>query len=228
MKQVTKTATIIISLVLLLIAVMITAAFIRQAMIDQKINDDIGAFLTDAAYQKPVAVQGIDVIKQKISCGYAVLEMFGKWCGTDITENTLFNEYKEVVTSTGEAFCKEMNRQFPAYQTAMYKNRTNSELLRMIYGSLQNGVPVPFEFSAVYDDGNEKVWTLHYAIVTEMDVPHNKVVVANPYGYIETYTIDDFLKATRYESFKNMPFYFKLAFAFGIFEKNTVFIAETV
>jgi hypothetical protein len=130
-----------------------------------------------------------------------------------------------VVTSTGNSFCDEMNKQFPKYKTTMYKNCTNTELLTKIHASLKKGTPVPFEFAAIYKDGGNDVWTLHYAMVTGMDIPNDKITVANPYGYEETYTINDFLKATRYESYKNMPFYFKIAFALGIFEKNTAFIA---
>ena len=66
----------------------------------------------------------------------------------------------------------------------------------------------------------------HYSLLTGMDIPNNMVTVANPYGYIEEISVDDFLQRTSFEAFENMPFYFKLAFAVGIFEKNIIFTVE--
>ena len=59
-----------------------------------------------------------------------------------------------------------------------------------------------------------------------MDIPDNKVTVANPYGYCENISLEEFLSRTRFDAYENMPLFLKLGFAFGIFEKNTVFIAE--
>lgn len=91
-----------------------------------------------------------------------------------------------------------------------------------MYNSLKNGVPVPFEWAAVY--GSE--WTLHYTLITGMDIPNNNVTIANPYGYYENIPLEEFLARTRFDAYENMPLFLKLGFAFGIFEENTVFIAE--
>lgn len=212
--------------ILILSITVIIIVFIRQARIDNKINNDISTFIQNKSFQQAVNVDGLNVITQQVSCGYAVLQMFGDWCGTDVTEESLYEEYEKVVTSTGNLFCNEMNKQFPQFTTIMHKNCTNTELLSLIYNSLKDGNPVPFEFAAIYHDNNEDVWTLHYAIITGMDVANDSITVVNPYGYVEKYTIHNFLKATRFDSYENMPFYLKLAFAFGIFEKNTVFIVK--
>ncbi len=226
MRKILKVFGIVLASVLLVVVLISGFAVGRQLITDRKINNDITAFLSNEAYEQEVRVNGVELVKQDISCGYAVIEMFGKWAGTPVTEEDLYNQYGKVVTTTGNAFCKEMNKQFPEYHTMMLKNGTNTELLERIYESLKDGIPVPIEFAALYQEGEEKVWTLHYALVTAMDVPNDTITVANPYGYIENYTIDDFLKATRFESYKNMPVYLKFAFAFGIFEKNTVYIPQ--
>ena len=67
-----------------------------------------------------------------------------------------------------------------------------------------------------------------YSLVTGLDIPGGKVTVANPYGYMEELTLDEFLKRTRFDAYENMPLFLKLDFAFGVFEKNTVFVPERI
>ena len=150
----------------------------------------------------------------------AVIEMFSAWDGGNITEESLYDEYGKVVTSTGQSFCDEMNKQFPGYKTTMHKNLTDSELLTEVHRSLEAGVPVPIEWAA--KSGQE--WTLHYSLVAGMDARGDKVTVANPYGYVEELSLAEFLSRTSFEAYDDMPLFLKLGFAFGIFEQNTVFI----
>ena len=200
----------------------IAAAMAYNKRKTNKINDDFSSVFTDTKYSKAVSVDGVEVIKQDVSCGYAVIEMFSAWSGGNITEETLYDEYGKVVTSTGKSFCEEMNKQFPQYKTTMHKYLTNTELIDTVYDNLSDGIPVPFEWAALCDDE----WTLHYSLVTGMDVINDKVTVANPSGYNEEIFLNEFLARTRYEAYDNMPLFLKLGFASGIFEKNTVFTVE--
>ena len=186
------------------------------------IRDDYSDVFHNEKYKTAVSVKGVDVIKQEVSCGYDVLEMFASWSGHDTTEESLYNEYGKVVTSTGRAFCDEMNRQFPEYKTDMKPYLTNTELIAQVYDSLSKGIPVPFEWAAPFEDA----WTLHYSLVTGMDIPNDRITVANPYGYNEELSVDAFLERTRFDAYENMPLFLKLGFAFGIFEKNTVFAVQ--
>ena len=188
------------------------------------LHDDWQSARQDVKLSAPVQVEGVEVITQDVSCGYAVIEMFSAWNGGDVTEESLYDEYGKVVTSTGQSFCDEMNKQFPNYKTTMRKNLTDTELLRAVRSSLEAGVPVPFEWAA--KSGDE--WTLHYSIVTGMDLEGDKVTVANPYGYVEELPVGEFLSRTSFESYEDMPLFLKLGFAFGIFEQNTVFVPERV
>ena len=104
----------------------------------------------------------------------------------------------------------------------MHKNLTNTELLDKVYECLKNGIPVPIEWAAPHDGA----WTLHYSLVTGMDIPGDKITIANPYGYYEEVSVDEFLSRTRFDAYENMSLFLKLGFAFGIFEKNTVFGVE--
>ena len=202
------------------LVVVIAVAFVRLNIRTSNITTDYSAVYDDPKYQTPVYVEGVDVITQDVSCGYAVIEMFSAWNGERITEADLYDEYGRVVTSTGSAFCEEMNKRFPEYETSMYSYLTGPELIDKVYDSLSSGVPVPFEWAALYED----TWTLHFSLIIGLDVPSDIVTVANPYGYIEQISVDEFLDRTSFEAYEDMPLFLRFAFAFDIFEKNTVFI----
>ncbi len=199
--------------------------FAKQAVLDAVMNDDISVVYQNPQYQDPVRVEGVAVITQKVSCGYACIEMLSRWAGSPITEDELFEQNGgTIVTATEQGFCKELNLRLPQFTAAMQANLKNTQFIDEAYDSLVAGKPVPFQFAALYRSGDTAVWTLHYAIITGMDIPNDKITICNPYGYEETYTVKDFLKATRYESYENMEFYFKLAFAAGYFHKNTLYL----
>ena len=219
MKKTVKRIIIITAAVLAVIIAVAAVSLILQRLRTNEINNDISGIFSDEKYSEPVYIDGIDVIKQDVSCGYAVIEMFSSWCGGGITEKTLYDQYGKVVTSTGQSFCDEMNKQFPQYRTTIHKYLKNTELIDLMYDSLSRGMPVPFEWAALYG----KEWTLHYSLIIGADIPADRITVANPYGYIEELTVSDFLKRTTFEAYENMPLFLKFGFAFGIFEKNTIF-----
>ncbi|MBO4637840.1 MAG: C39 family peptidase [Clostridiales bacterium] len=215
-----KKAVKIAAAMICLIVLTVSVEMVKLGIKTSAIRNDYSSIYDDPKYSEPVSVDGVNVITQDVSCGYAVIQMFSSWDGGNITEKDLYDEYGKVVTSTGNAFCDEMNKRFPDYTTEMYEYQTNTELIDLVYESLRNGVPVPFEWAALYGDE----WTLHYSLVTGMDIPSDTVTIANPYGYYETISIGEFLDRTSFEAYEHMPLFLKLGFAFGVFEKNTVFI----
>lgn len=217
-----KLILILLSVFVAAIAVAVLVAAVRLRIRTNSIQDDYSAVFTAEKYKVPVYVEGVEVIRQDISCGYAVIEMFSSWDGGDITEEKLYEAYGKVVTSTGQAFCNEMNRQFPAYHTMMRKWLKNTELIDLLYENLSAGVPVPFEWAALYGDE----WTLHYSLAVGIDIPNNTIRVANPYGYYEDLSVEEFLSRTTFEAYENMSLFLKLGFAFGIFEKNAIFSVQ--
>jgi hypothetical protein len=222
--RVLKRVAVVLAVVIgVLVCVAIVALVMLQVRTDA-LHDDYSGMMADARYGTPVSAEGVEVITQDVSCGYAVIEMFSAWDGGDITEESLYDEYGSVVTSTGSSFCDEMNKRFPGYRTEMRAYLTDAELLKAVHESLEAGVPVPFEWAAKYGDE----WTLHYSLVTGMDLANDRVTVANPYGYVEELPVGEFLGRTSFEAYEGMPLFLKLGFAFGIFEKNTVFIPERI
>ena len=194
-------------------------ALIMLKIRTNKILTDHASVFKNEKYATPVYVDGVEVITQDVSCGYACIEMFSAWNGGSVTEKSLYDTYGKVITSTGKKFCREMNRQFPENKTTMHKYVPNTELIDLMYDNLAAGIPVPFEWAAKYGDD----WTLHYSLLVGMDISNNKITIANPYGYIEEITVEELLSRTSFEAYENMPLFFKMAFAIGIFEKNTVF-----
>lgn len=213
-----KAMQVILVIVIVIVAVAV-GLLIRLNIQTNRMLNDYSSIYDNEKYSTPVYVEGVDVITQQVSCGYACIEMFSKWHGGDITEATLYDEYGKVVTSTGNKFAEEMNKQFPEYETNIHKNMTNTELIDAAYDNLSKGIPVPFEWAAKYGDD----WTLHYSLLVGMDIQNDKVTVANPYGYLEEISVDEFMGRTSFEAYEKMPIYFKMAFAIGMFEKNTIF-----
>ena len=203
-----------IRILLILLALIVVAAAGLLMILN-----DYAAIYDAEKYRTPVYAEGVEVITQDVSCGYACIEMFSAWNGGDLTEEDLYAEYGKVVTSTGGRFCEEMNKRFPEYTTTIHRYMTNTELIDAAYENLSKGIPVPFEWAAKYGD----VWTLHYSLLTGMDIPNDRVTVANPYGYMEEISVDEFLRRTSFEAYEGMPFYIKLAFAAGMKEKNAIF-----
>lgn len=222
MKKSVKITIIILVSLIVAVALIFGIAFSVLAIRTNAIKDDYSFVYNNESYARAITIDGIEVITQDVSCGYAVIEMFSIWNGGNITEESLYARYGKVVTSTGKSFCNEFNKQFSEYETQMHKYLKNSELIKEVYGSICRGVPVPFEWAALYG----KDWTLHYSLVIGMDIPNDSVIVANPYGYIETLSLKEFLDRTSFDAFDKMPSFYKLAFAVGVFEKNTVFIAN--
>ncbi len=212
----------IVSVILFFAGSLIVLAAVALGILQIRTNrmmDDYSSMYENEKYQIPVMIDGVNVIKQDVSCGYAVLEMFSSWSGHSVTEKTLYDQYGKVVTSTGSAFCREMNKQFPEYTTTICKYLKNTELIDAVYENLSAGIPVPFEWAALYGDD----WTLHYSLIIGADIPADRIIVANPYGYYEELTIAELLNRTSFEAYEKMPLFLRLGFAFGIFEKNTIF-----
>lgn len=221
LKRLLQIIGVLLCLALLILAIL----FIRQAVTDHRINDEISSIYTDPKYQKTVRVEGLHPIQQEISCGYAILEILSNWQNQNITENSLWIQNNQTIsTAMGNGFMNEMNKQFPQWAIIKQMNLQNTHLIDRAYDQLASGMPVPFELAALHttQDG-QSVWTLHFAILVSMDIPGDAITVINPYGYEESYTVSELLRATRYDSFERMPWFFRVAFAAGVFSKNTIY-----
>ena len=180
MKKVAKIIGIILGVLVAIPLILLLTVGVRTHFT----QDDYSAVYTDPKYQNPVKIANVEVIQQHISCGYAVIEMFSAWNGGNVTEDSLYDEYGTVVTSSGKNFCKEMNKQFPEYTTTMHRYVKNSEFIDIMYDTLKSGKPVPFEWAALYGDE----WTLHYSLIVGADIPNDTVTVAKEFWLSATCT----------------------------------------
>lgn len=217
-----KKILIISSLVLGLIALIIVIPFFILAIRTNNIKVDYEYLKLDVNYQDKVEVEGIELVTQKVSCGYASIEMISTYYGSKVSEEDLDSKNKSISTSSTKGFLKEINSSISTKTFIKREYLKNDTLMKEIYESLKKGNPVVIEWAAKY----EEEWTLHFSVVTALDIKNDIVTIYNPYGYIENITIKEFISRTSFEAYSNMPIFLKFGFAFGAFGKNTIFYVE--
>ena len=189
------------------------------------IDDDYQKLKDNPNYQSSYIVDGINLVKQDISCGYAVMEMFGDFAKKNINEEDLYNSNNnQIVTSSTSGFEAEMNKVFLNYETKAYTWLKSSDLIAKCYESLKNGIPVPFEMAYELNGS----MTLHFSLLIGIDLVKDQFRILNPYGYDETMTAEEFINHTSYEIWKNKPLYLSWAFGLSIFDKNAIFISTKI
>lgn len=202
-----------VGLILLALAIPFSIYGIRSSTIDNSYSYLIK--------DNKITNKNIDVplVKQNISCGYAIIEMLSTYYGKTVTEQELSDKNNGgVSTATTGGFVEEINRTIENVNYGSKEYLKNDELLLTINESLLKDRPVAVEWAAKLD--NE--WTLHWSVVTGMDQEH--IYVNNPYGYKEVISYDEFISRTTFKAFDNMPLGYHFGFAFGLFSKNTVIV----
>ena len=177
----------------------------------------------DPIYSEKQEVTGIELVKQEISCGYATIEMMSSFYGNKVTEKELSDKNKGAITTqTSDGFLKELRKTIPEQKFVKHSYLNNDVLLKEIVIALSDNRPVALEWAAKY----ENEWTLHFSVVSAIDLANDKVTIYNPYGYIENIEVKEFVDRTSFKAYKGMPLFYNYAFAFGMFDKNTVFYAK--
>ncbi len=223
MKSGKRKALIIIasSLVALLIAAAVP--FIIFGARTSYINNKYSELKEDQEYTHKVEVENVELVTQHVSCGYATIEMMSDYYGKKVTEDELDAKNNGTVsTSSSLGFLNEINESIPDKNFIKKSYLKNDDFLKEIHVSLENDNPVAIEWAAKYEDE----WTLHFSLVTALDIQNNVVTIYNPYGYIENITTEEFISRTSFKAYSDMPLFLNFGFAFGAFEKNTVFYAE--
>ncbi len=168
-----------------------------------------------------VRIENVPMVKQDISCGYAIIEMLSAYYGNPVTESELYEQNgQSVSTSSTTGFVGEINRTIPRKDFVSMEYLAADEMLLEINRSLLSGDPVAVEWAAKLDGE----WTLHWSVVTGMDQEH--VYVSNPYGYTETISYEKFISRTTFRAFDPMPFGYYFGFAYGLFSKNTIIVPK--
>ena len=152
----------------------------------------------DASYKGKVEVTGLNLVTQHVSCGYASIEMISTYYGSPVTEDDLDARNGAVSTASTDGFLREINKSIPSKTFVMHTYLKHDVLLKEIHDSLKNNNPVAIEWAAKY----ENEWTLHFSVVSGLDLENDNVTVYNPYGYIENIKVDEFLNRTSFNAYK--------------------------
>ena len=218
-----KTIFVIISLVVVSLTLVVAIPFIVLGIRTSNIKNDYSYLKQDAVYSTKVEVEGVELVTQHVSCGYASIEILSSFYGNRVSEDDLDTKNNgRVSTSSSGGFLKEINSSITSKSFVKHSYLKNDVFLKEIHDSLSNNNPVAIEWAAKY----ENEWTLHFSVVTGLDITSDKVTIYNPYGYIETIKVDEFISRTTFEAYEKMPLFLSFGFAFGAFEKNTIFFVS--
>ena len=199
---------------LFVIALAVVVPFGILGIRTSRLNKDYEYLKTDATYSKKVEVTGINLVTQHVSCGYASIEMMSEYYGKKVTEDDLDSKNNGAVsTSSTSGFLKEINASIVEKEFIKKTYLTNDNYLKEIHDSLSKNNPVAIEWAAKYEDE----WTLHFSVVTAMDLSNDQITIYNPYGYIENIPSDEFISRTTFKAYKNLPLFLNFGFAFGTF-----------
>ena len=223
MKRPKRKVLIIISSILVVMLLSVAVPFIILGARTSYINNKYSDLKESEEYAHNVEVKDVELVTQHISCGYATIEMMSDYYGDKVTEDELSEKNNgNISTSSSLGFLNEINDSIPDKTFIKKSYLRNDDFLTEIHQSLENSNPVAIEWAAKY----EEEWTLHFSLVTGLDLQNDVVTVYNPYGYIETINTKEFISRTSFSAYKNMPLFLDFGFAFGAFEKNTIFFAE--
>ena len=220
-----KTKIIIITSISSFVLVLTLATAIPFTVLAVKTNNlksDYSYLKEDNTYKEKVEVVGLELVKQHVSCGYASIEMISTFYGNPVTEDELDARNGAISTASTDGFLKEINKSIPSKAFVKHTYLKHDTFLKEIHDSLKNNNPVAIEWAAKY--GNE--WTLHFSVVSGLDLENDNVTVYNPYGYIENVNVDEFISRTSFKAYKNIPLFLNFGFAFGAFHKNTIFYVK--
>ena len=212
-------SSIVVGVLTLTVAVPFVVLGIRTATL----NNDYSYLLNNDSYKDKVEIPGFSLKKQDISCGYATIEMMSEYYGNKVDEIELAKRnHGDITTSSSNGFLKEINKTITSKTFVKRSYLKDDELLKEIYESIKNNNPVAIEWAAKYEDE----WTLHFSVVTAVDFPCDDITIYNPYGYTEDITVKEFIDRTSFKAYEKMPLFLGFGFAYGAFEKNTIFYAK--
>lgn len=213
---------VIISTIVLALSLAVAIPFIILGIKTENIKSDYSYLKDDANYSSEVKVEGLELVEQHISCGYATIEMLSTFYGKRVSEDELDARNGAISTSSSSGFLKEIKKSIPSKTFVEHLYLKHDALLKEIHDSLKKKNPVAIEWAAKY----ENEWTLHFSIVSGLNISKDNVTIYNPYGYIENIKVDEFLDRASFKAYKNIPFFLSFGFAYGAFDKNTIFYAK--
>ena len=222
MKKKTKVTIIVVSALVGTLALTASIPLIVDGIKTNNLGADYSYLRNNADYKDKVEVTGLELVTQHVSCGYASIEMISGFYGNKVTEDDLDARNSAVSTQTSQGFLDEINKSIPSQSFVKRSYLKNDALLKEIHDAIKDNKPVALEWAAKY----ENEWTLHFSVVTAIDLGNDQVTIYNPYGYIENIEVEEFVDRTSFKAYKGMPLFLNFGFAFNAFHKNALFYAK--
>ena len=222
MKKKKKIIIIVISSIVGALALAVAIPFIVLGVRTSNLKADYEYLRSDVSYNDKVEITGIELVTQHVSCGYATIEMMSSYYGNKVTEDELDARNKSVSTSSSNGFLKEISKCIPNKSFVMRPYLKHDALLKGIHDSIKSNNPAAIEWAAKY----EGEWTLHFSVISGLDLSNDNITIYNPYGYIENITINDFISRSSFEAYSSIPLFLNFGFAYGAFHKNTIFYVK--
>lgn len=222
MKKKTKIILISVSSAIITLGLVVAIPFTILGVRTANLKSDYSYLKEDSTYKEKVEIADLELVKQHVSCGYASIEMISTFYGSPVTEDELDARNGAISTASTDGFLKEINKSIPSKKFVKRAYLKHDVLLKEIHDSLKKNNPVAIEWAAKFED----VWTLHFSVVSGLDLQNDNVTIYNPYGYIENVTTKEFISRTTFDAYKNIPLFLNFGFAFGAFDKNTIFYAQ--
>ena len=219
-----KLIIIIASSLVGVLAIGVGVPFMVLGIKTASIDNDYSYLKDDNEYSLGVSLsKPLNLKKQDVSCGYASIEMISDYYGNKVDEIELSKRNDGAITTqTSDGFLKEINKTIPNKEFVKKSYLKNDELIKEVYGAIKNENPVAIEWAAKYEDE----WTLHFSVITAIDYKNDNVEVYNPYGYIESISIKEFVDRASFKAYEHLPLFLGFGFAYGAFEKNTIFYVK--
>lgn len=222
MKKKTKVTLIVVSALVGALVLTASIPLIVDTVKTNNLKADYSYLRNDADYKDKVEVTSLELVTQHVSCGYASIEMISSFYGNKVTEDDLDARNSAVSTQTSKGFLDEINKSIPNHNFVKRSYLKHDILLKEVHDAIKDNKPVALEWAAKYEDE----WTLHFSVVSAIDLANDEVTIYNPYGYIENIEVKEFIDRTSFKAYNNMPIFYNYAFAFGLFDKNTIFYAK--
>ncbi|MDH5718330.1 MAG: C39 family peptidase [Spirochaetia bacterium] len=170
------------------------------------------------------------IVKQAkpYSCGLATITMIYSFLVEKSSEETITKKLELEQRKSGMTprfFSENLQSLLKDYRVTYFSNIKDSLVLKNIFHSLDNQIPVGINFSTINAFEKQSTDT-HLSAIIGYDLNSNTFIVANAYGFIEEIKISSLFRMLKYENHKDSPFLFDLAILLNIIGKNNIIIIE--
>ena len=177
-------------------------------------------------------LDSIPVMSQETgyTCYVVSMAIVKTYLGQAVTEYDLKCELNLLERTTGmlpREYLSYANEVFNplSYSVSLVNPTSQTQILNIISDSLENNLPVIIFYSAA-DDWNKPNYNTHYGVIYGIDMRSEKVLLSNPYGYLEELSFTELFSGLDFSGYQSEPFLFRIGRKLGMVKENSMFIFE--